>query len=122
MLHDALQRCDEVWQNINANNMIIRGRGLGGGEEEDGENNVIDFDFEAMDMEQEVDYEITMSDMFKKTQTPLYEGCPTSHFASILLLLNLCNTHGINNIFVDEFFSLLRLDLFPRDNTLPKSL
>jgi hypothetical protein len=75
-----------------------------------------------MDMEQEVDYEIIMSNMLKDAQTPLYEGCPTSCLATILLLLNLCNTHGINNMFVDEFFSLLRLDLFPRDNILPKSL
>jgi hypothetical protein len=60
--------------------------------------------------------------MLKDVQTPLYEGCPTSRLATILLLLNLCNTHGISNMFVDEFFSLLRFNLFPRDNTLPKSL
>jgi hypothetical protein len=75
-----------------------------------------------MDMKQEVDYETTMSGMFKEAQTPLYEGCPNSCLATILLLLNLCNTHGINNMFADELFSLLRLDLFPKDNTLPKSL
>lgn len=50
MLIDAYQRCDELWQNTNANNKIIHGRGLGGGEEEeDGDNNVSDFSFEAMD-------------------------------------------------------------------------
>jgi hypothetical protein len=122
MLINAFQRYDELRQNIDANNGIIHGRGLGGGEKEDGENNATNFDFEAMDMEQEVDYETIMSNMLKDVQTPLYEGCPISHLATILLLLNLCNTHGINNMFVDKFFSLLKLDLFPKDSILPKSL
>jgi hypothetical protein len=79
-------------------------------------------EFEAMNMEHEVDYDSKMADMLKVVKTPLYERCPISHLATILLLLNVCNTHGINNMFVDKFFSLLRLDLFPRDNILPKSL
>ncbi len=60
--------------------------------------------------------------MLKDAQTSMYEGCPISCLATILLLLNLCNTHGISNMFVDEHFSLLRLDLFPRDNIIPKLL
>lgn len=51
MLTNAFQRCDELWKNTNANNKIIHGRGLGGGEEEDGDNNVTNFNFEAMDTE-----------------------------------------------------------------------
>ncbi len=51
----------------------------------------------------------------------MYEGCLTNRIATILLLLNLWNTHGVNNMFVEEFSSILKLDLFPRDNTFPKS-
>jgi hypothetical protein len=32
MLIDAFQKCDDLWQNINANNGIYHGRGPGGGE------------------------------------------------------------------------------------------
>ncbi len=74
-----------------------------------------------MDLDHDDDYDETMSNMFRKAQT-LYEGCPTNCLATILLLLNLCSTHGVNNMFVDELFSLLKLDLFPKDNTFPKSL
>jgi hypothetical protein len=79
-------------------------------------------EFKDMDMEHEVDYDSIMANMFKEAKILLYEGCPTSHLATILLLLNVCNTHGVSNMFVDELFSLLRLDLFPKKNTLPKSL
>jgi hypothetical protein len=30
--------------------------------------------------------------------------------------------HGVSNAFVHELFSLLKIDLFLKDNTLPKSL
>lgn len=39
-----------------------------------------------------------------------------------MLFLNLITKHGVNNLFVDELFALLRLDLFPKDNILPKSM
>jgi hypothetical protein len=70
----------------------------------------------------EVDHERTKVKMYKKAQTPLYEGCPNSRLASILLLLNLVTTHGVSNTFVDELFTILWVDLFPKDNTPPKSL
>ncbi len=60
--------------------------------------------------------------MFKEAQTPLYKGRPTSQLATIILLMTLCTTHGVNNTFVDELFSLLKLYLFPKGNTMPKSL
>jgi hypothetical protein len=60
--------------------------------------------------------------MYQEAHTPLYKGCPTNHLVAILLLFNLITTHGVNNLFVDELFALLRLNLFPKDNTLPKSL
>jgi hypothetical protein len=52
------------------------------------------------------DYENTMTNMWKEAQIPLYEGCPINCLATILLLLNVCTTHGVSNAFVDEFFSL----------------
>jgi hypothetical protein len=45
-----------------------------------------------------------------------------SCLVAILLLLNLIITHGLNNLFDDELFALFRLDLFSKDNTLPKSM
>jgi hypothetical protein len=122
MLIDTFQRCDELRQNINEQVGTFHGSQPTDGEPFDGDNNVgDDFDLESMDLDHDDDYDETMSNMFREVQTPLYEGYPTSCLATILLLLNLCRTHGVNNMFVDELFSLLRLDLFLKDNT-PKSL
>jgi hypothetical protein len=60
--------------------------------------------------------------MFHNAHTPLYEGCPTSHLATIFMLLNFLTTHAVNNAFADELFTLLKVDIFPKDNSLPKSL
>jgi hypothetical protein len=60
--------------------------------------------------------------MFQEACTPLYEGCLASHLTAILLLLNLMTTHGVSKTFVDEFFALLKIDLFPKANTMPKSM
>jgi hypothetical protein len=45
-----------------------------------------------------------------------------SYLVAILLLLNLIIASGLNNLFVNELFALLKLDLFSKDNTLPKSM
>jgi hypothetical protein len=63
-----------------------------------------------------------MAEMFHEAHTPLYVGCPTSRPATILLLLNLIITHGVGNTFVSELLTLLKCDLFLKDNTLPKSM
>jgi hypothetical protein len=63
-----------------------------------------------------------MVDTFKATHNPSYQGCPTSHLQTILLFFNLTNMHGVSNTLVEELLSLLGLDLFPKDNTIPKSL
>jgi hypothetical protein len=63
-----------------------------------------------------------MSKLFHKACIPLYEVCPTNCLDGIILLFNLITTHGVSNTFVDEFFPLLKFDLFPKDNTLPKSM
>ncbi len=60
--------------------------------------------------------------MFQDAQTPLYEGCPTSHLATIFMLLNLLTTHGVSNAFVNELFTLLKVDIFPKDSSFSKSL
>jgi len=75
-----------------------------------------------LDVEQEAKYEKTMVEMFHEAHTPLYAGCSTSYLATILLLLNLIITHGVSNTFVNELFTLLKCDLFLKDNTLPKSM
>jgi hypothetical protein len=70
----------------------------------------------------EGDYKNTMTNMWKEAQIAFYEGCPINRLVTIPLLLNVCTMHGVSNAFVDELFSLLKLDLFPKDNTMPKFL
>jgi hypothetical protein len=60
--------------------------------------------------------------MFQETQTPFYKICLISHLIAILLLMNLVITYGVTNVFVDELFTLMKVDLFSKDNNLPKSL
>jgi hypothetical protein len=48
-----------------------------------------------------------MESMITKHQTPLFEGSFTSMLLSMLLLLNLKTLHRVNNVFMDELFSLL---------------
>jgi predicted Zn-ribbon and HTH transcriptional regulator len=36
--------------------------------------------------------------------------------------MNLVTTCGVSNAFIDALFTLLKVDLFPKDNNLPKSL
>jgi hypothetical protein len=81
----------------------------------------LDDDLPNLELEQE-NYKTIMAKMFKEAWKLLYEGCPISRLIAILLLLNLVTTHGVNNTFVDELFTLLRVDLFPKDNTFSKSL
>jgi len=68
----------------------------------------------------EGDHEKAEVEMLKEAQTSLYEGFPISYLASILLMLNLVCTHGVRNAFMDELFTLLKVDLFFKDNTLLK--
>ncbi len=63
----------------------------------DGWNGAFSLDFVAMEVDMEVDHEKIEVEMYKEAQTPFYEGCPSSWFASILLLLNLVSTHGVSN-------------------------
>lgn len=106
MVVEAFGRCDELQGNIaNVKN-------------KDGGNGAFNLDF----VDVEVDHERTEVKMYKEAQTPLYEGCFNSQLPSILLLLSLVSTHGVSNTFVDELFTLLWVDLFPKDNTFPKSL
>jgi hypothetical protein len=67
-------------------------------------------------------HETSMLEMFQEACIPLYEGCLVSCLIVVLLSLNLMTTHGVNNTFADEFFALIKIDLFPKVNTLPKSM
>jgi hypothetical protein len=51
MLTNAFQRCDELRRNNSGKDMIIHEKWINGGELEDGKNNAIDVEFEAMNME-----------------------------------------------------------------------
>ncbi len=41
---------------------------------------------------------------------------------AIILVMNICTVHGINNKFVDEILSLLHKYLFLEDNYLPSNM
>ena len=62
-------------------------------------------------------YNVEMEESMQESHTPLYEGSPMNRLGTILMLLNLCSVHGINNNFVDELFSLLK-QTFCQDQTL----
>jgi len=51
----------------------------------------------------------------------LYRGSKCTKLIVTLLFMNLCTMHGIDNKFVDEFFTLLRLHLLLADNCLPQN-
>jgi hypothetical protein len=58
-------------------------------------------------------HETIMESMIMKTSTPLFEGSSTN-VLSTMLLLNLKIVHGVSNIFMEELFSLLRIELLPK--------
>ncbi len=57
--------------------------------------------------------------MITKALTPLYEGSSTNMLATMLLLLNLRIVHRVNDVFMDELFSLLCKELLPKGNKMP---
>ncbi len=56
--------------------------------------------------------------MLAKASTLLYEGFTTNMLSTILLLLNLRIVDGINNVFMNELFSFLHLELLPQVNKM----
>ncbi len=52
----------------------------------------------------------------------LYTGVQNTKLTTTMLLMNLCQVHGVSNKFVDELLALLHLHLLPRDNYLPSSM
>jgi len=63
-------------------------------------------------------HEILMDTMLAKVLTVLYEGFTTNMLSTILLLLNLRIVDGINNVFMNELFSFLHLELLPQVNKM----
>jgi hypothetical protein len=59
-----------------------------------------------------------MDAMLAKASTLLYEGFTTNMLKTILLLLNLRIVHRVNNVFMNELFSLLHLELLPKVNKM----
>ena len=48
-------------------------------------------------------------------------AAPMNRLGTILMLLNLCSVYGVSNNFIDELFGLLKNELLPKVNTLPKT-
>lgn len=56
------------------------------------------------------------------SQVPLYEAATLSRLVVVvLLILNCCRTHGINNVFINEMLNVLKMNNLPQPNTLPSS-
>ena len=51
----------------------------------------------------------------------LYDGSRSMMLEAMILVINLCTIHGINNKFVDELFIILYCYLLPKGNTLPRN-
>jgi hypothetical protein len=52
----------------------------------------------------------------------LYTGAQSTKLAATMLLMNVCQVHGVSNKFVNELLALLHLHMLPRDNYLPLSM
>lgn len=113
MLIETFQRFDELRGSFGRGNANME-RGCGDGNYIDGENNGANEELPDLDLGSKVDYEKATSNMFQEVQTPHYKKCPTSHLIAILLLMNLVAKDGVGNAFVDELFTLLKVDLFPK--------
>jgi hypothetical protein len=59
-----------------------------------------------------------MDVMLAKASTLLYDGFTSNMLWTILLLLNLKIVHRVSNVFMNELFSLLHLELLPKVNKL----
>ncbi len=62
--------------------------------------------------------EVLMEGLISKASTPSIQGSSTSMLSAILLFLNMKTMHSINNVFMDELFSLLRKKLLPKENKM----
>lgn len=51
-------------------------------------------------------------------RTPVYPGARLSCLATVLLLLNLCRTHGCSELMMDEMLLLMRRSILPEYNCL----
>jgi len=60
--------------------------------------------------------------MFQEAHTPLYARCPTKLPYNHPIIVEFDNYTWVNNTFANELFTLLKYDLFLKDNTLPKSM
>ena len=65
--------------------------------------------------------DVDMGELIRESKTPLYDGSPMNRLGTILVLLNLCSVYGVSNNFIDELFGLLKNELLPKVNTLPKT-
>jgi hypothetical protein len=65
--------------------------------------------------------DVLMEGLISKASTPLFEGSSTSILSIILVLLNSRTMHYVSNVSMDEFFLLLRKELLPKINKMPKS-
>jgi hypothetical protein len=63
-------------------------------------------------------HKILMDAMLAKALTLLYEGFTINMLSTILLLLNLRIVHGVSNVFMNELFSFLHLELLPKVNKM----
>ncbi len=62
--------------------------------------------------------------LLKEVETPLFVACnksKNSHLSSVLMFLNACIVHQVTKTFQDELFWLIGLEIFPKNNMIPKS-
>jgi hypothetical protein len=72
---------------------------------------------------------IASQDGFSVEANALCEACESLYTCAhnikltiTMLLMNVCQVHGVSKKFVDELSALLHLHLLPRDNCLPSSM
>jgi hypothetical protein len=51
-----------------------------------------------------------------------YQGAQSTKLIATMMLMNVCQVHGVSNKFVDELLSFFHKHLLPRDNFLPSNM
>ena len=98
MVQDAFARADEIQGNVVEQNS---GRG-----QTSNTDNALNVDDDNME------------ELIHESTQPLYDGCSINCLQAGIVIMNMCNIHGMLHAFLDELLSFMALDLLPWANCL----
>ena len=102
MVQDAFARADAIHADIIDNNNVVH-------EDTPNPEEALPVDADAMD------------EMISESTQPVWDGCGINRLQAGIILMNMCNLHGVPNTFLDELLTFLSSDLLPRGNNLTRT-